>query len=127
MKLILQTILTIVSQPEGAMELLHVQDLSPLIELASQESLVLEIFNYAWLNASIIPDEVQAVRENIDKIVPSLVVVFKGTDGVTFLSFLGDLIPKLEPEVSFLTSFPIIILVLTNNRPFQKILNGSSL
>jgi hypothetical protein len=109
------------------MELLHVQDLSPLIELASQDPLVLEIFKYTLLNASIIPAEVQAVRENIDKIVPSLVVIFKGTDGVTFLSFLGDLIPKLEPEVSFLPNFPIIILVLTTSRPFQEILNGSSL
>ena len=109
------------------MELLHVQDLSPLIELASQDSLVLEIFNYTWLNASIIPTEVQAVRNNIDKIVPSLLVVFKGTDAVTLLSFLGDLIPKMEPEVSFLPSFPIIIQFLTNSRPFQEILNGSSL
>lgn len=109
------------------MELLHVQDLSPLIELANQDPLVLEIFKYTWLNASMIPAEIQAVRENIDKIVPSLVVVFKGTDGVTFLSVLGDLIPKIEPEVTFLPSFPIIILFLTNSRPSQETLNGSSL
>jgi hypothetical protein len=107
------------------MELLHIQDLSPLIELASQDSLVLEIISYTWLNASIIPAEIQAVQENIDNIVPSLLVVFKGTDGVTFLNFLGDLIPKLEPDVSSLASSPIIILVLTNSRPFQETLNGS--
>jgi hypothetical protein len=118
--------LTIVSQPEGAVELLHIQDLSPLIELASQDPLVLEIINYTWLNASLIPAEIQAVRENIDKIVPPLVVVFKGTDGVTFLNFLGDLFPKLEPDVSSLTRFPIIIRVLINSRPFQKVLCGSS-
>ena len=97
-----------------------------MIELASQDPLVLEIFNYTWLNASLIPAEIQAVQESINNIVPSLVVVFKGTDGVTFLNFLGDLIPKLEPDVSSLTSFPIIIRVLTKSRPFQKILSGSS-
>jgi hypothetical protein len=92
--------LTIVSQLEGAAELLHIQDLSPLIEIASQYPLVLEVIKYTWLNASAIPDEIQAVRTNVGKIIPSLVVVFKGTDAVTFISFLGDLLPKLEQEVS---------------------------
>jgi hypothetical protein len=95
--------LSIASQPEGAVELLHVQDLSPLTEIASHDSLVLEIITFTWLNASTITSETQVVRENIDKIIPSLLVVFKGTDAVTFISFLGKLLPKLEPEVSFHT------------------------
>jgi hypothetical protein len=93
--------LSISSQLEGAVELLHIQDLSPLIEIASQDPLVLEIINFTWLNASTIATDTQVVRESIDKIIPSLVVVFKGTDAVTFISFLGKLLPKLEPEVSF--------------------------
>jgi Neurochondrin len=107
-KLILQTLLTIVSQPEGAVELLHIQDLSPLIEIASQDPLVLEIIKYTWLNASTISDEIQVVREKVDRVIPALVVVFKGTDAVTFLSFLSDLLPKLEPEVSSLIKSYII-------------------
>jgi neurochondrin len=97
----LQTLLTIASEPEGAVELLHIHDLSPLFEMASQDPLVLEIINYSWLNAQTVPGELQAVQENIDKTIPSLVAIFKGTDAVTFISFLGDLLPKLEPEVSF--------------------------
>ncbi|PMD40381.1 DUF1941-domain-containing protein [Hyaloscypha variabilis F] len=95
--LILETLLTIVSQPEGAIELLNVQDTSPLIEIASQYPLVLDVIKYTWLNASSLLGETQAVLENVDKIVPNLLVVFKGTDGVTFINFLGDCLPKLEP------------------------------
>jgi hypothetical protein len=99
--------LTIVSQPEGAIELLNVQDTSPLIEIASQYPLVLDVIKYTWLNASSLPGETQAVLENVDKIVPNLLVVFKGTDGVTFINFLGDCLPKLEPGVSCPTKHPV--------------------
>jgi hypothetical protein len=118
--------LTTVSQTEGAVELLHIQDLSPLIEIASQDPLVLEIIKYTWLNASTIPDEIQVVRENIDRVIPTLVVVFKGTDAVTFLSFLGDLLSNLEPEVSSPIKSYIITLILTNSRLFRVIRDGSS-
>jgi hypothetical protein len=118
--------LTIVSQPEGAVELLHVQDISSLIEIASHYPLVLEVVKYMWLNASTIPDEIQAVRTNIDKIIPSLVVVFNGTDAVTFISFLGDLLPKLDQEVSSPWVCGIS-LILTTSRLYQATQNGSSL
>lgn len=80
--------------------MLHIPDLSSVVELASQYPLVLEITKYTWLNAQVIPAEVQAVQENLDRTIPSLVAVFKGTDAVTFISFFGDLLPKLESEVS---------------------------
>ena len=82
------------------MELLGLPDLSALIEIASQYPLVLDVIKYMWLNASTLPNETQSVRENVDKVIPSLVLVFKGTDAVTFISFLGDCLPQLEPEVS---------------------------
>jgi hypothetical protein len=119
--------LTIVSQPEGAVELLRVQDISSLIEIASHYPLVLEVVKYMWLNASTIPDEIQAVRTNVDKIIPSLVVVFKGTDAVTFISFLGDLLPKLDQEVSSPRRVCGISLILTTSRLYQATRNGSSL
>lgn len=96
----MQTILTIVSQPEGALEILAVQDLSPLIEISNQDPLVLDIFNFSWTNASTIPAEVEAVKKSINQVIPALIVNFKGTDAVTFVAFVGNLLPKLEPEVS---------------------------
>lgn len=125
-KLIIQTLLIIVSQPEGAVELLHVKDLSPLIEIASQYPLVLEVIKYTWLNASTLPEEIQAVRENVNKVVPSLVVVFKGTDAVTFIIFLGDFLPKVEQDVSFQKLFCIISLILTSSRLSPQTPNGSN-
>jgi hypothetical protein len=107
----LQTLLIIASRPEGALELLHIHDLFPLIKISSQYPLVLDILNYTWLNASTISTEAQTVRENIDNIVPSLVVVFKGTDAVTFINFLGNLLPKLEPEVSLQMRGHVINLI----------------
>jgi hypothetical protein len=108
----LQTLLIIVSQPEGALELLHVQDLSPLVEIASDYPLVLQIINYTWLNASTVSAELQTIRRNIDSIIPLLVVVFKGTDAVTLINFLGRLLPKLEPEVSLQNRECVITLIL---------------
>jgi hypothetical protein len=95
--------LTISSQPEGALELLSVPDLTPLIQIATQDPLVLEIMNYAWITASTIDTEVQTVRESIEKIMPALVTTFKDTDAVTLISFVGNLLPKLEFEASCFT------------------------
>src|SRR4051794_13284840 len=97
--LILQTLLTIVSQSEGALKLLKVDDLSPMTEIAAQNPLVLEILNFTWANASTIISEVQVVKASINELIPKLLLVFKGTDGVTFLSFIANLFPKIPPEV----------------------------
>ncbi|TVY21059.1 hypothetical protein LARI1_G001241 [Lachnellula arida] len=92
------TILTLASHPEGALEILHIEDFSPLIEIASQYSRVLDIFSYTWMNASTISNEVASVRENIDKIIPALLLVFRQTDAVTLLECLGNFLPKIVPE-----------------------------
>lgn len=96
----LQTLLTIVSQPEGALELLRIEDLSPLTEIAPQYPSVLDIFSFTWSNASAISHDTDGVRESIDKYLPILLVLFKDTDAVTLISAFGNLIPKLIPEVS---------------------------
>lgn len=95
----MQTILTVVSQPEGALELLQLDDFSALIEIAPQYHLVLDIFSYTWLNASTIDAEIAAVRENIDKVIPVLLSAFQQTDGVTLIGCLGKVLPRLIPEV----------------------------
>jgi hypothetical protein len=92
--------MTIVSQPEGSLELLRVEDLSPLTEIAPQHSSVLDILSFTWTNASAIGNDVTGVQQSIDRHMPKLLVTFKGTDAVTLISFFGNLIPKLTPEVS---------------------------
>ncbi|KAJ8068250.1 hypothetical protein OCU04_003817 [Sclerotinia nivalis] len=121
-QLILQTLLTIVSQIEGSLELLKVEDLSPLTEIAPQYPLVLDILNYTWANGSTINTEVQAVHESINKVIPNLLVVFKGTDAVTFLSFIASFIPKLSSEAlprnpKWLKSITILLRALVNRKP----------
>jgi hypothetical protein len=117
--------LTIVSQPEGALEMLKIEDLSPLTEIAAQNSLVLDILNFTWTNAALVTTDVEAIQKSIDKVIPTLQNTFNGTDSVTFISFLGSLLPKLVPEVSahsLCSNSSSDIL-----RLFHKIQNGSSL
>ena len=99
-KLILQTLLTISSQTEGALELLVVEDLSPLTEIAVENPLVLEILKFSWTNATRSDSEVDRVRKRIDSTIPILVNVFRGTDAVTFINFSGSLLSTIAPEVS---------------------------
>ncbi|APA15219.1 hypothetical protein sscle_14g099890 [Sclerotinia sclerotiorum 1980 UF-70] len=121
-QLILQTLLTIVSQAEGSLELLKVEDLSSLTEIAPQYPLVLDIFNYTWANGSTINTEVQAVHESINRVIPNLLVVFKGTDAVTFLTFTASFIPKLSSEAlprnpKWLKSITTLLRDLVNRKP----------
>jgi len=100
--MILQTILVLVSQREGALEFINIEDVSPLTEIAPQQSMVLDIFNLAWPIASTEVTEVPKVRNGIDKIIPMLISSFNRTDAVTFAAFVGDTLPKLPTEVRFI-------------------------
>ncbi|PBP26945.1 DUF1941 family protein [Diplocarpon rosae] len=121
-KLILQTLLTIVSQPEGASEILAVEDLSSLIEITNQYPLALEIFQYSWTNASTVNAEVQTVRRSIDQVIPKLILNFRGTDAVTFIAFLGNALVKLESEAvpthpKWLGAVILILRKLVTSKP----------
>lgn len=96
----LETLMTIVSQPEGSLEMLRLEDLSPLTNLASQTPSVLDIIGFMWTNASASTSDTKAVQESIDKYMPKLLDTFKNTDAVTLINFVGNLIPKFTPEVS---------------------------
>ena len=98
-KLILQTLLTLVSQVEGALRLLKVDDLSPLTEIATQDPLTLDIIRFSLSNASTISSEIQLVRQRTDTLISNLLLVFKGTDAVTFLDFLAKTLPQQASEV----------------------------
>jgi hypothetical protein len=91
----------LVSQPEGGRVFTAVQDLSPLTEIASSQPLALDTLLYAWLSAATVVTDKSSLRSKIDSTISSLVASFKGTDGVTLLSFLASLLPRLDPEVSY--------------------------
>lgn len=65
------------------------------------QPLALKVINFAWSNASAIPDEVSTVQKSINEVVPKLIIAFKETDAVTLIDFVGELLPKLVPEVRF--------------------------
>jgi len=97
--MILQTIVTLVSQPKGALEFLNIEDVSPLTEIAPQQSMVLDIFSLAWSSASTESLNVPKVRDQINKTIPMLISSFTRTDAVTFVAFIGDTLPKLPSQV----------------------------
>lgn len=97
-KLILQILLTISSHSEGSLELLRMDDISPLTEIAAQYAIILDIIGYTWTTASTIATEEVAVRKSVDKIMPILLNVFQGTDAVTFIAFTGSTLSKINPE-----------------------------
>lgn len=98
--MILQTILALASQKGGALELINTEDVSPLTEIAPQQSMVLDIFSLAWAITSTEISEVPKVRDCLNKTIPMLISSFRGTDAVTFIAFIGDILPKLPIDVS---------------------------
>ncbi|KAK4156031.1 e9b59b6a-f39c-4d2a-9b94-75afe2ab05bc [Chaetomidium leptoderma] len=98
-RLALETLVSLISQPDGARVFATVQDLSPLTEIASSQPLALDTLLYAWLNAMTATADKPSLRSKIDSTIGSLVSSFKGTDAVTLLGFLASLLPRLEPEV----------------------------
>ncbi|KUI64855.1 Uncharacterized protein C16C4.02c [Cytospora mali] len=97
-QLILQTLLTLVSYPDGAKGFVGIEDVSPLVEIAPSHPLVLDVFLYAYAQSAPLVDDQSRLRTNIGKTVQSLIASFKGTDAVTLLSFLDQLLRRLDPE-----------------------------
>jgi hypothetical protein len=127
-ELILQTVLSLVSQPAGAAAFNGIEDLSPLTELAPSRPMVLDILTFAWLqqqsNATL-PQDKQRLTKKIDKTIMALVSSFKGADPVTLLEFLGNLLRKLDPEViprnpQWLIPVVAFIRNLVTSRPTQN-------
>lgn len=104
-RLALENLLTLVSQPEGAQEFNQVEDLTPLVEIAPSHQLALKILQFAWIGDMLASSsDKAALRSKLDKTIGHLVSSFKGTDAVTLLEFLADLLRSLDPEVC---SFPL--------------------
>ncbi|POS83735.1 hypothetical protein EPUL_003857, partial [Erysiphe pulchra] len=121
-KLILQTLLAIVSHLEGSIKFLSVHNISSLISIATREPLFLNLFHYAWVNVASISDGVDMVRKNIDNVMSCLVLEFKNTDAITLLKFTAELFPKLgsatlPPHPVWLNSLVEMIRNLVVKKP----------
>ncbi|KAH8805674.1 Neurochondrin-domain-containing protein [Xylogone sp. PMI_703] len=121
-ELILQTLLTLVSQVEGALELMKLDNWSPLTEIAIEHPLVLDIISYTWINAATVSSELQNVQNSIDSVMQKLLLVFQGTDAVTFLRFCANFIKNTQPGVfchspKWLEPLTIMVRKLVMARP----------
>ncbi|KAG8161674.1 hypothetical protein KVR01_008661 [Diaporthe batatas] len=110
-QLVLQTLLTLVSRPEGAKEFVSVDDVSALIEIAPSQPLALNIFLYAYAQSAAFVEDAASMQSKLDNIIQSLVASFKGTDAVTLLAFLAELLRRLSPEC--LTQNPAWLKTIT--------------
>lgn len=98
-KLVLQTLLTLVSREEGAKEFVAIDDVSALVEIAPSQPLALDILLYAYSQSATFTEDAASMRSKIDKIIQSLIASFKGTDAVTLLAFLAELLRRIDPQV----------------------------
>ncbi|KAA8632084.1 hypothetical protein SMACR_02207 [Sordaria macrospora] len=121
-KLVLETLSSLVTTPDGARAFISLEDASTLIEIAPSHPLVLDIFFYAWLNVMTSTQEKNLLRTKIDTTITALVSSFKGTDAVTLLDFLANLLSRLEPQVlpqnpQWLPTLNAFIRNLVSSRP----------
>lgn len=82
------------------MALVRIDDLSSITEIAPSHAIAMDIFLRAWLNAMVVIDDTSYLANHIDRNVQSLVASFRGTDAVTFLECLGQLLRQASSEVS---------------------------
>ncbi|KAJ4391340.1 hypothetical protein N0V93_004957 [Gnomoniopsis smithogilvyi] len=120
--LIIQTLLTLVNSPEGAKAFVAIDDVSPLVEAAPSQPLILDVFLHAYAQCVISSGDSTTLQSKIDQTVAMLVVSFKGTDAVTLLAFLDSLLRRLDPEStpanpSWLKSVVAFIRNLVTSKP----------
>lgn len=120
-QLVLQTLLTLVSRVEGAKEFVAVDDVSSLVEIAPSQPLALDILLYAYAQSAAFTEDRTSMQSKVDNIIQGLVASFKGTDAVTLLAFLAELLRRLSPE--WLPQNPVwlkTITVFIRNRVTSK-------
>ncbi|KAI2463004.1 DUF1941-domain-containing protein [Annulohypoxylon bovei var. microspora] len=126
-KVIIETLLTLITIPEGAKRFvdLEVDDWTPLIEVAPENSHVLSIFIWAWEKGTISIEDEKAralMRANIDSGIQSLVSSFIGTDATSLLEFISHVLRNLDENLiphnpKWIGSITKLIRNLATNRP----------
>ncbi|KAK5652504.1 hypothetical protein OQA88_10409 [Cercophora sp. LCS_1] len=121
-KLVLETLISLVSNGKGANSFSAVEDLTALTEIAPTQPLALDVLLHAWLNAAAGAASGSGLNDSIDKNIKNLIASFKGTDAVTLMDFLANLLPRISSDVlsrnpSWLQSIGTFIFSLIASRP----------
>ncbi|KAI1376716.1 DUF1941-domain-containing protein [Hypoxylon crocopeplum] len=126
-QVIIKTLLTLVTVPEGARCLanLEVDDWTPLIEIAPEQSHVLTIFIWTWEKGTTdLKDEQSkaAMRSKIDGGIQAFVSSFIRTDATSLLEFISHVLRNLDANLiprnpKWLGSVTKLIRNLATNRP----------
>ncbi|KAI1074459.1 DUF1941-domain-containing protein [Whalleya microplaca] len=126
-QVIIETLLTLVTVPGGAKVFadLEVDDWTPLVEIAPENSHVLTIFIWAWeKGTSDLKDQTtkDEMRDKIDKAIQSFVSSFIGTDATSLLEFISHVLRNLDEDLiprspKWLGSLTKLIRNLSTNRP----------
>ncbi|KAK4169345.1 Neurochondrin-domain-containing protein [Cladorrhinum sp. PSN259] len=103
-RLVLETLVSLVSQPSAAQVFITLDDLTPLTEIAPSQPLGLDVLLHAWLSVMTSSPDTATLQPKIESTIGALIISFKGTDAITLLNFLSTLLPRL-PE-SLLTPNP---------------------
>ncbi|KAK8041975.1 hypothetical protein PG993_006498 [Apiospora rasikravindrae] len=97
--IILRTLLTLVSKPEGGRVFSEAQDWTSLTEIAPKQPYALAILSWSWLHAASITKDRSGLRDRIDKTISSLIASYKGTDAVTLLDFIDKALGRLDDDL----------------------------
>ncbi|OAA79639.1 hypothetical protein LEL_03125 [Akanthomyces lecanii RCEF 1005] len=121
-RLLLQLLYTLVNSKDGAAAFMEVEDTTPLTEIATSHAMVLDIFCRAWLNNMASGAAGAGLSQKIEAVLQNLVVLFKGTDAVTYLAFLGTFLSQATPEAipknpKWISPTASYIQRLVTNRP----------
>ena len=96
---ILQSLLTFASQPQGAAALWTLADLSPIVHMAPEEPLALQVIDYLVRDGATRVLMERTIRHSFDKIMSTLVASFKNGQSQQLLEYLAGLLPNIGPEV----------------------------
>ncbi|KAM3530144.1 hypothetical protein MY4038_005080 [Beauveria bassiana] len=97
--LLLQLLYMLVNSKDGAETFMGVEDTTPLTEIATSHAMVLDIFGRAWVHHMAGGAAGAVSCQKIDAVIYTLSVLFKGTDAVTYLAFLGNFLSQAIPAV----------------------------
>ncbi|KAK8124781.1 uncharacterized protein PG998_000540 [Apiospora kogelbergensis] len=119
---ILKTLLTLVSKPEGGRAFSAAQDWTPLIEIAPKQPYALAIISWSWLHTASNTKDRSSLRDRIDQTISALIASYKGTDAVTLLDFIDKALGRLDDDLvplspQWLGSLIELIRNLATSRP----------
>ncbi|KAK7952522.1 uncharacterized protein PG986_008250 [Apiospora aurea] len=96
---ILKTLLTLTSSPEGGRVFSEAEDWSPLIEIAPKQPYALAVLSWSWLHAASSTKDRSSLRDRIDRTISALIASYKGTDAVTLLDFIDKALGRLDDDL----------------------------